>query len=121
MNIKQLLRLAGVLIIIAIWVLSLIPLNQVVAPGGDKLHHFIAYGSLMFTWTLTAAEKTTTQQLKLAIIFMAMGLIIECAQGLTPYRFFEWADALANALGVLIGWLLGRLAMPILRAETLER
>jgi VanZ family protein len=115
MKLSQLLKLAGIGIIAAIWALSLMPLNQVAVPGGDKLHHFVAYGSLMLVWTLIHAEKSTVQQLKLAAAFMAMGLLIECAQGLTTYRFFEWADALANALGVLLGWMIGRIALPLWR------
>jgi VanZ family protein len=112
MKLQQLMKLAGIGIIVAIWVLSLMPLNQVAVPGGDKLHHFIAYGSLMLVWTLLHAEKSITQQLKLAVVFMAMGVLIECAQGLTTYRFFEWADALANSIGVILGWLMGRITTP---------
>ncbi len=111
----RILRAAGVAIIVAIWVLSLLPLNQMVVPGGDKLHHFIAYGSLMLVWVLATPHHRLRQHVLMAIGFMLMGLAVECAQGLTPYRFFDWADALANALGVMIGWVLATLVsrMPI--------
>lgn len=113
----RILRLAGVAIIVAIWVLSLLPLNQMVMPGGDKLHHFIAYGSLMLVWVLATPHHRLRQHVLMAIGFMLMGLAVECAQGLTPYRFFEWADAMANSLGVISGWILAWLArrLPILR------
>ena len=33
----------------------------------------------------------------------ALGLMIEVAQGLTPYRAFEWMDFVADAVGAAIG------------------
>lgn len=115
MNLIRILRAAGVAIVVAIWLLSLLPLNQIVVPGGDKLHHFIAYGSLMLVWALAMPQHSIRQHAWMAGGFMLMGLAVECAQGLTPYRFFEWADALANSLGVMGGWVLATLAsrMPI--------
>ncbi len=115
LNMIRIFRLTGAGIIVAIWVLSLLPLNQMMVPGGDKLHHFIAYGSLMLVWALATPRHSMRQHALMAGGFMAMGLAVECAQGLTPYRFFEWADALANALGVMGGWVLAMFAsrMPI--------
>ena len=107
----RLLRLAGILLVITIWVLSLMPLSHSLPPGGDKLHHFIAYGSLMLVWVLATPRQTIWPRGAMVLGFMAMGLAIEFAQGLTPYRFFEWADALANALGVMLGWGLGVLML----------
>lgn len=103
----RLLHFAGIGIILLIWALSLMPLSNFVPPGGDKLHHFIAYGTLMLVWVLAKPRQTLWQRSAMALGFMAMGLAIEFAQGLTPYRFFEWTDARANALGVLLGWALG--------------
>ncbi|MEI6738396.1 MAG: VanZ family protein [Pseudomonadota bacterium] len=119
----QFFRLTGFAIILLIWVLSLVPLNQITIPGGDKLHHLIAYSSLMMVWVLATPRRTAMQHFWMALAFMAMGLAIECAQGLTTYRFFEWADALANSLGVLLGWALGKLVLqsPIARYAKLVR
>jgi VanZ family protein len=46
-----------------------------------------------------------------------MGVTIEFLQGLTPYRFFEWADALANAAGVIIGWTISWALMKLIPAK----
>jgi VanZ family protein len=37
------------------------------------------------------------------------GGLIEVLQALTPYRYAEWFDVLANAAGLLIGWAVERL------------
>ncbi|MBA4382695.1 MAG: hypothetical protein C0406_09035, partial [Sideroxydans sp.] len=36
--------------------------------------------------------------------FVVMGVGIEILQGLSGYRYFEYADMLANTTGVLIGF-----------------
>ena len=114
-------RLTGIILILAIWLGSLMPLNNVVLPGSDKLHHFAAYGGLMLIWVLATPHLNLRRQALMACVFMLMGLTIEVAQGFTPYRFFEWADALANAVGVLIGWTFGQLALRIQTALSLKR
>ena len=103
-RLPRFLRLSAVGVTCAIWVLSLIPLNQTAIPGGDKLHHLLAYAGLMLMWRLATPHATVRTQAKLAILFMLMGVAIEFAQGLTPHRTFEWADMVANASGVCIGW-----------------
>ena len=110
MNLQRLLRIAAIGVTCAIWVLSLMPITQTI-PGGDKLHHLLAYAGLMVMWRLAAPQATVRTQVKLAILFMLMGVAIEFAQGLTPYRFFEWADALANATGVCVGWVVAALLL----------
>jgi glycopeptide antibiotics resistance protein len=52
---------------------------------------------------------------------MLIGVAIEFAQGLTPYRFFEWADAAANAIGVCLGWALAALLMRVAPANWFPR
>jgi VanZ family protein len=98
-------QIAAALITLLIWVLSLLPIDPASVPGSDKFHHFIAYASLMFAWCLVRPATTLRPQVALAALCVAMGLAIECAQGLTGYRFFEWLDVLANSLGVMLGWL----------------
>ncbi len=89
---------------LAVWVVSLLPLQQTLGSGSDKLHHLLAYAGLMIAWRLAIPSHQPRRQLMMAIALIGMGLAIEFAQGLTPYRYFEWADAFANALGVLVGW-----------------
>ncbi len=45
-------------------------------------------------------------RLFLAIVFASLGLLLEIAQHAIGYRSFEWADALANMTGVMLGWAL---------------
>ena len=44
-----------------------------------------------------------------------MGVLIECLQGLTSYRSFEWMDMLANTIGVLCGWMMVTVQMALAR------
>ena len=110
-------RLIAAGVTLSIWVLSLIPLGQASIPGGDKLHHFIAYASVMAAWRLALPLHNKWQQLMVAASLMAMGVTIEFLQGLTPYRFFEWADSLANAAGVIIGWTISWALMKLTPAK----
>lgn len=81
--------------------LSLMP-QPPAAPGGDKLHHFLAYFSLM----LFFAQWHRRERLwKIALIFLAIGCGIELLQPMTG-RYFSYLDMLANASGVLLAWLL---------------
>ena len=69
---------------------------------GDKLGHFIAYGSLMFWFSKLYVEKSA--RLAYAAGFMAMGVALEFIQGWLGYRTYEVYDMYANTLGVLLGW-----------------
>ncbi len=44
-----------------------------------------------------------------AAVFLAMGIGLEVLQGLSGLRQYEVLDMLANAAGVLCGWLAARL------------
>ena len=93
-----------ILIALAIIGLSLSPLDRLPdAPGGDKLHHFIAYGALAFPLAFIKAR-----YLKIYLLcFIALGGAIEWIQ---PYvnRYGEWADFGANFAGVMIGWFIAK-------------
>ena len=97
-------RLASIAVLIAIWVLSLLPGNDLPrVPGIDKWFHGLAYFACMFCWGQWFTRPVS--RLKLAITFIVMGALIECLQGLTSYRSFEWLDMEANAAGVALAWL----------------
>ena len=97
-------RLASIAVLIAIWVLSFLPGNGMPdVPGNDKWHHTLAYFACMFFWG--QCYLAPAKRLKLAIIFILMGALIECLQGLTDYRSFEWLDMLADTVGVILAWL----------------
>lgn len=72
--------------------------------GGDKLHHFVAYMTLMVFWCVAQRASTWSRQALVAVACSLLGFAIECAQGMTTYRFFDWYDVAANAGGVVIGW-----------------
>jgi len=84
----------------------------------DKLEHLSAYALLMGWFALILLDPTLLR--RYALGFIAMGLGIECLQGLTDYRSFEWADWGADSLGVLLGLLPVRsnAAQALLRLES---
>ena len=45
------------------------------------------------------------------VALIAMGVVIEFLQGWSGYRYFEYADMLANSTGVVLGYLLARTAL----------
>jgi len=86
----------------AVVVLSLIPLDVDLGEGRDKLAHFAAYGSLSFWFGMLFGGRA--RQLRIALAFAALGVVLEFLQGLTGYRTFDPADMLANAIGAALGW-----------------
>ena len=98
-------RAIGVgLILLVIW-LSLTPYPiEIPVEQGDKFGHLAAYGTLMF-WFAQFDTRPRTR-LGYAVGFIALGIALEFAQGLTDYRVFEVADMVANATGVLLGWII---------------
>ncbi len=69
---------------------------------GDKLGHFLGYGTLMF-WFCQVHVRPGARAAH-AAGFAAMGVGLEFLQGALGYRTFELYDMFANALGVLLGW-----------------
>ena len=69
----------------------------------DKFDHLLAYGVLMNWFSQLYAERG--RRMGLALGFVAMGIALEWAQSLTGYRTADPVDALANAAGVIAGWL----------------
>jgi glycopeptide antibiotics resistance protein len=88
--------------VVAVVVLSLIPLDVDLLENEDKLAHFVAYGSLAFWFGMLFEGRG--RQLGAALGFTAMGVALEFLQGLTDYRTFEIADMIANAMGAALGW-----------------
>lgn len=68
---------------------------------GDKLGHFVAYAALML-W-FAALYRGAAARAGYALLWIAMGVALEFAQGATGYRSLEFADMAANTLGVLAG------------------
>lgn len=70
--------------------------------GVDKLEHAAAYIGLMLWFCQVFVQKQSRMYLMAA--FVVMGVGIEILQGLSGYRYFEYADMLANTTGVLVGF-----------------
>lgn len=96
-------RSLGWLLVLAVWLLSLSP-QAMAAPGGDKLHHFMAYFGLTL---LFCQWHQPRRHWFVAITFAFMGVAIELIQPLSG-RYFSWLDMLANVSGVLVAWWLAR-------------
>jgi VanZ family protein len=85
-----------------VW-LSLTPAPPMVDfEQGDKLGHFLAYGSLMFWFCLLYLG--LAQRVGYALLWIGMGIGLEFIQGHLGYRSYEVYDMVANAIGVLLGW-----------------
>ena len=105
---------------LTIIVLSVVPeAPHIDMREGDKLGHFLAYGSLMF-W-FAQLERGLNGRLRCAIGFSLMGIALEALQLQLGYRSFDPLDMLANTTGVLLGWLaaLPRASAIFLQVETL--
>ena len=96
-------RLAGGCAL-AIGYLSLTPLPQLPdIPGGDKLHHLVAYALLAFLASLS--RRNIKEILTILTAVIIYGGLIEMIQ---PYvnRYGEFNDFLANGAGAVLGVLL---------------
>ncbi|GAB4127669.1 MAG: hypothetical protein Fur0040_10560 [Sideroxydans sp.] len=91
-----------------VWVLSLMPQppQPLTFEFSDKLEHAAAYAFLM-VWF--AVVYRGCARLRAALALLGMGLAVEIAQGMSGYRFFEWADVTADAVGILLAaWAMRR-------------
>ena len=86
---------------IIVW-LSLTPAPpRIDIEQGDKLGHFLAYGSLMLWFCLLYAHRAA--RIAYGLLWIGMGVGLEVIQGQLGYRTYEVYDMYANSLGVLIG------------------
>lgn len=95
------------IIAVSIATLSLWPVAHLPSvPGTDKTHHFIAYAALM----LPAALRKPKHLLTIIFIFLTFSALIELIQ---PYvnRYGEWLDMIANALGLVCGFILAKIIL----------
>ena len=72
----------------------------------DKAQHAIGYGTLMASAMLAYPK---VSKLRLAALLCLHGCLIEVFQYFIGYRFGEWQDALADGVGVLLGFATGML------------
>ena len=104
---KLWLAIGWVLILLVVFASLLPNPPEVVAfEQGDKLGHLVAYLSLMLWFANIYPGRN--QQISLGVMFFAMGAVLECLQGLTGYRTFQYTDMVANGLGISLGWFLAK-------------
>ena len=112
-NYRLCFRLLGLVTLLAIAVGSLMPLPAVPQQmGSDKLHHFLAYAFLTFCFMQSVYS--TKYRLLFAIGFVLLGILIEFIQP-SVNRYFEYADMLANTIGIIVGFISGGLFYSMIR------
>ena len=72
----------------------------------DKIYHFAGYFGLM-AWFAQLTQQFK-QRLLIAVGFCLLGVLLEFGQRMGMARHFEFADMLANSLGVVAGLILFR-------------
>lgn len=97
-------RVAGWLGVLAVCVVSLIPVppETVAAAGGDKLVHALGYAALAF-WFAQLVPAAGRSRWLVALGLTALGAGLELVQALVPWRSTEGWDVAADALGAFAG------------------
>lgn len=86
--------------IVLISVLSLLPSSQLPSVEvSDKIQHALAYAGLSVLAILGFANMA---KLKLALICIGLGLLLEIGQYFIPGRFLDFWDLVANSSGVVV-------------------
>lgn len=95
--------------LLGVLTLSLLPGTQnLPSTGWDKSNHALAFAVLYLLADLAYPRHVV----RIFIALLLFGGLIEVLQSLTGYRFAEWADLLADAVGMVFGgfasWLRNR-------------
>jgi VanZ family protein len=102
----------GWVLVVAVVALSLAPLPRIEPLDfrlSDKLQHLLAYAALMAWFGGLIARAT---HLRAAVALLALGIAVELAQQWTGYRRADGWDVVADAAGILLGWIAARAFMP---------
>jgi VanZ family protein len=78
--------------------------------GWDKLNHVLAFAGPCFAGLAALPQATRHAAMRLALGLVAWGGALELLQTRLPPRSGEWADLLADAVGVALGAALYALA-----------
>lgn len=91
----------GVALVIIVGALSLTPAVDVQPPmlGWDKANHALAYAAITFWW----CGLLPSRRLRVMVLAIGYGLLLEALQGLMPPRHPDLLDGLANAVGASLG------------------
>jgi VanZ family protein len=97
-------RVAWYLAMAAVAVLALMPIEHLQLPvfdWWDKAQHALAF-VVLTGWALLLWPLHT---MRVVLVMLAYGAGIEAAQWAVGWRFAEWADLAADAVGVSVAWL----------------
>lgn len=95
-------RLGLTIALIVLTTLALIPAEEAVSTGWDKMDHWLAF----FTLALLAHHSFPKKSLWWVVVALVLyGIGIEVAQSLTPTRDADAMDVVADSIGIL-GYLL---------------
>ena len=98
--------------IFAILVLSLMPpSSNLPTTGWDKSNHMLGFGTLGLLGVRSWPSRTAT----VLAVLLAYGGLIEILQSFTPYRSADWADLIADGVGLGLGLVAARLSLLIQR------
>lgn len=105
------------LLIVVVGALALTPAPAVeLGLGWDKMNHLLAFASLALC-ALLGYRAPRALQLGLLAALLAYGGLIEVLQQFVPTRSAEWADLLADAIGIGIGTLVSALLLHACRGH----
>ena len=104
------------LALLGVLVLSLVPAGtSLPTTGWDKTNHLLGFAVLSLLARCAYARLGVVGTLVGLLLF---GVLIELLQAMTPDRFSEWGDLVANGVGIVVGLVLfqaGRLLVQALR------
>lgn len=78
----------------------------------DKLGHLVFYAleALLWIWAFARAQSWKEEQLFIVYLSLllaaAYGTLLEFIQATIPERTFDYADMLANFVGVVVAWVI---------------
>lgn len=107
---RRLWQLVGGALVLAVIGLTLTPSPPAnltaIVDWGDKAAHGLAYAMLMGWYA--QLYHTLRPRAAIATALIVMGVVLELIQGQMAARYFELGDAVANASGVLLAWVVAR-------------
>ena len=97
-----------VAVVIYLSVTSTPPLPDIEVPYFDKIGHLLAYFAMM-AW-FAQLYHVKKQRIIYALSFIFLGVVMEFVQSFDTARMAEFADMVANTLGVFIAVLITRVS-----------
>jgi VanZ family protein len=83
----------------------------------DKAQHAIGFGTLAVLAVLAYPD---VSKLRIGLLLVALGVLIEVLQHLGGYRFGDWQDAVADGVGVVLGLVLARVLLRFITRPNLQ-